>query len=433
MPYLLNAVYLLLLLALTPWLLVTSLRTGTYREGLLRKLLGLVPVRRGDRPCVWFHAVSVGEVLLLRQVVARFRERYPDWDCVISTTTNTGSEVARTTFPDLSVFYWPLDFTWAVRRALQRIRPSVVVLAELELWPNFIALARRRGCRLAVINGRMSHRSYRGYRRIRRLMAQLLGRLDVLAVQNELYAKRLLDLGAPADRVAVTGSVKFDGASGERANPKTRALGELLGIARGQLVWVAGSTQAPEEQIVLDIYRRAKPVFPNLRLVLVPRHKERFAEVAALLAASGLPFVCRSRLTAPVEVPDAVVLLDTLGELGALWGLADVAFVGGSIHPRGGQNLIEPAAYGAAVIFGPHVWNFQDTADRLLEHGAAVQVADAAALERETLRLLRDAGARAALGNAARAFVQSQQGATDRTLDLLAPLFVSPGSSARAA
>ncbi len=453
---LLNVLYLLLLLLASPWLLYKSVTTGKYRQGMLGKLLGLTPMREGGKPCVWFHAVSVGEVLLLRQLIARFRQRRPEWQCVLSTTTNTGFDVAKANYPDLTVFYWPLDFTWAVNRAQRRMRPDLVVLAELELWPNFIQTAKRRAIPVAVINGRISPRSFRGYRRIRWFMKRLLGKIDLIAAQNEDYAGRLLELGAPAERVFVTGSVKYDGVNGDRENPNTSELARLLNLERVRgadisvcpesgrqeclphpLVWIAGSTQAPEEQIALDIYRRVKGDFPYLRLVIVPRHKERFDEVATLLERSGVPFIRRSRIMDghPVILSSChpVILLDTLGELGSLWGLADVAFVGGSIHPRGGQNMIEPAAYGAAVTFGPHVWNFQETVDRLLERNAAVQVRDAEELERETIQLLADPAARQALGEAARAFVQSQQGATERTLDLLDALLDHTAPRAHAA
>jgi 3-deoxy-D-manno-octulosonic-acid transferase len=431
MPYFLNIAYFILLLAASPWLAWKALRTGKYRQGLLRKFLGLAPALAGGRPRAWFHAVSVGEVLLLRQVIGGFRRRFPDWDCVVSTTTNTGYDLARATYPDLTVFYWPLDFTWAVGRALDRVVPRLVVLAELELWPNFLTAAARRGVALAVVNGRLSPRSFRGYSRVRPLMGRWLRLIDLLAVQDDDYARRLLDLGAPGDRLFVTGSVKYDGVTTDRDNPKTRALGTLLGRTGDQLVWVVGSTQAPEEELALEVYREARERFPSLRLFLVPRHKERFEEVAGLLAASGLLFARRSRLTG-AEPPAPVVLMDTLGELGAVWGLADLAFVGGSLSPRGGQNMIEPAGYGVPVMFGPNVWNFRETVDRLLERHAAVQVADADAWRRETLRLLGDAPARAVLGERARAFVLSQQGATDRTLDLLAEL-VAGGRQARAA
>jgi 3-deoxy-D-manno-octulosonic-acid transferase len=311
------------------------------------------------------------------------------------------------------------------------------------LWPNFVALAKQRA-RVAVVNGRISPRSYRGYSRIKTLMRYVFGHVDLLAMQSEEYADRITNLGAPPPRVVVTGSVKYDGVTMDRGNAKTRALAETLGWTgeNGKRlqdpVWIVGSTQAPEEAIAIDIYRRAVNRFPRLRLLLVPRHKERFDEVAELLSRSGLPFLRRSQLSA-VTGPggDAsvvpIILLDTLGELGAAWGLADVAFVGGSLTPRGGQNMIEPAAYGAAVTFGPNVWNFQETVDRLLARGGAVQVRDAAELEGETLRLLADTEARETLGNHARAFVQSQQGAAERTLQLLDGLIETQPLLARAA
>lgn len=480
MPYLLNLLYLLTLLLASPWLAYKAIATGKYRIGMWRKFWGLTPVRAGDRPCVWFHAVSVGEVLLLRQVIARFRTRWPHWECVLSTTTNTGYDVAVKNYPDLCIFYWPFDFTWAVRRALWRIRPSLVVLAELELWPNFVWAVKQHEARpltpsppppegrgedspplprfgvegpgvrgsVVVVNGRMSPRSYRGYSRFKWLMRRVLERVDLFAMQNEDYAERIRDLGALTQRVVVTGSVKYDGVNLERENPKTRELRQMLVRAAsvserageplpngrgsdGALVWLVGSTQAPEEEIALAIYRQALERFPNLRLILVPRHKERFDEVAELLTGSGLPFVRRSQFTKSPPLPISpspllpILLLDTLGELSYAWGLADVAFVGGSLTQRGGQNMIEPAAYGAAVTFGPHVWNFQETVDRLLDHQAAVQVADAAELERVTLELLGDPERRRQLGEAARRFVLSQQGATERTLDLLADLVAS--------
>jgi 3-deoxy-D-manno-octulosonic-acid transferase len=421
MPYLLNFCYALLLVLLGPWLIYKALTAGKYRRGLVCKLLGLTPVRRGSRPCVWIHGVSVGEIHLLQQVVAGFRRRHAGWDCVISTTTDTGFEEARKRFPDLTVFFWPLDFTWAVGRALRRIRPDLIVLAEGELWPNFLALAGKKHIPVAVINGRMSPRSFRRHQRLRWLTRPLFRRLALCAVQTEDYAQLFRDVGVPPERIGVTGSVKFDGACGDRDQPKTGALRRLLQVTSTDRVWIAGSTQAPEEDIVLAVYRRLREQHPELRLFLVPRQRDRFDEVARLLERSGMPFRRRSTLSeSDARSTPAVVLVDTIGELGALWGLADIAFVGGSLDgKRGGQNMIEPAAYGAAVLFGPHVWNFRDTADRLVQAGGAVQIPDAAALEREVARLLADPQARARLGRAAQQFVQSQQGATERTLTLL--------------
>jgi 3-deoxy-D-manno-octulosonic-acid transferase len=427
MTYLLNLIYLLFVVLLSPWLLYKALTTGKYRRGLWQKFSGAVQPRDGDTPCVWFHGVSVGEIHLLRPVVAAFRARHPGWQCVLSTTTDTGHDEARKHFPDLPVFFWPLDFSWAVGRALRRIRPRLVVLAEGEVWPNFLAAAKRDGVGVAVVNGRMSPRSARRYARLGPLARRLFGRLDLILAQTEEYAAAYRTLGASPAVVHVTGNVKYDGVETERHNGRTEALRRLFAVTEGDLVWVAGSTQAPEEQVVFSIFDRARARFPRLRLFLVPRQRERFEEVAAVLRRSGHAFVRRSELHGPPADRAAVVLVDTIGELGGLWGLADLAYVGGSLDGRrGGQNMLEPAAYGAAVVFGPHVWNFKHAVDHLLAAAAAVQVADAASLEATVLKLLADAGARARLGAAARAFVVSQQGATARTVDHLSSLLAVP-------
>jgi 3-deoxy-D-manno-octulosonic-acid transferase len=420
MPLLLDALYLIGLAALSPWLLYRALTTGKYRRGLPDKLYGL-----RSPPCppgaVWFHGVSVGEIHLLRTVVAAFRRRCPGRACAISTTTDTGHDEARRCFSDLPVFYFPFDFSWAVRRAVEEVRPALIVLAEGELWPNFLRAAREQGVPVAVVNGRMSPRSLRRYRLFGSLARRLVRTVDLLAVQTPDYAEAFRGLGADPRRVRVTGSVKFDGAAASRQNPKTDELRRLFRVAPGSLAWVAGSTQAPEEEAVLSVYARLRVTHPRLRLFLVPRQKDRFAEVTRLLERRRLPFVRRSVLNSELRTPNSeLVLMDTIGELGALWGLADVAFVGGSLDGRrGGQNMIEPAAYGAAVVFGPHVWNFRDTAARLVAAGAAVQVPDAAGLESAVRRLLGDAEERRRLGEAARAFVRQQQGATERTVALL--------------
>ncbi|HZY84927.1 MAG TPA: 3-deoxy-D-manno-octulosonic acid transferase [Gemmataceae bacterium] len=440
MRFLLDAAYLVALLAFSPWLLYKALRTGKYRLGLKAKLSGLSPSHLVTlSPChpVWFHGVSVGEVHLLRQVIAAFRRRHPGRPCVVSATTDTGFAEARRCFPDLTVIHFPFDFSWAVARTLRSVRPALVVLAESELWPNFLTAARRQGVPVALINGRMSPRTFARYRRLGPLARWLFGRLDLLAMQTEEYARAVRALGVPAERVRVTGSVKFDGTTADRRNPRTEELRRLFGVTAEDLVWVAGSTQAPEEEIALAVYRRAREAHPNLRLFLVPRQKDRFDEVARLLERSGLPFVRRSALPSAFPIPHSpfpIVLVDTIGELGALWGLADVAFVGGSMDGRrGGQNMIEPAAYGAAVVFGPHVWNFRDVALRLVQGGAARQVGSAEELETVVCGLLADAAERQRLGAAASAFVRGQQGATERTLDLLDALLAGRGPSSQAA
>jgi 3-deoxy-D-manno-octulosonic-acid transferase len=418
MPWLLNGAYLVVLLLISPWLVWRALRTGRYRRGLYAKLCGLRPTSATGG--VWFHGVSVGEIHLLRQVVAAFRKRNPNLPCVISTTTDTGFDEARRCFPDLFVFYFPFDFSWAVRRSLRALGPRLIVLAEAELWPNFLRAARRQGVPLAVINGRMSPRSLRRYQLVKPLARWLFCQLDFLLMQTEHFARAVRILGVPPERVAVTGNIKFDGVLTDRCNSRTHFLRDILEVKDYESIWVAGSTQAPEEEIVLGIWQKLRKEHAKLRLFLVPRHKDRFEEVAQLLERSGVEFARRSSCG---NLGTPVVLVDTMGELGPLWGLADVAFVGGSLDGRrGGQNMIEPAAFGATVVFGPHVWNFADTAARLIEARAACQVVDVKQLETVLRMLLEDDAERCRLGAAARAFVLRQQGATEQTVKRLGEL-----------
>ncbi len=419
MPLALNLIYLALLCLCAPLLILRAFRSGKYREGWSEKVIGKAPRRIGDRPCVWFHAVSVGEVLLLKAMVGELSRRRPGWDIVISTTTNTGLGVARLTYPELVTFYAPMDFTWATRRAMARIRPTVLALVELELWPNLIWAAKRSGARVAIVNGRLSQRSHRGYKRLRRPLGSILSRIDGVAAQTEEYADRFVDLGIPRDRIRVTGSVKYDGLETDRDNPRTLALRAELGLSPADLVFVAGSTMEGEEAAALAAYREARKAHPRLRLVIVPRHAERFEKVAEWLRARGENVVRRSLPEAPVwkGAPPPVVLVDTMGELSAVWGLADVAFVGGSlIAGRGGQNMMEPAAFGASVLFGPYTANFRETVEQLLARGGARRVADAHELTAALKDGLDDPETAAARGASGRAFVLAQHGASARTL-----------------
>ncbi|MEX2186380.1 MAG: 3-deoxy-D-manno-octulosonic acid transferase [Pirellulales bacterium] len=431
MAYLLNLVYLALLVALAPWFAVQSILRGKYREGFAAKFLGLVPRRTSNRRCVWLHAVSVGEVNLLGPLVDEIERRHGGWECVVSTTTMTGYALARTRYPELCVFYCPLDFSWAVRNAMHRVRPDVLVLAELELWPNLICAASDFGAGVAIVNGRLSDRSFRDYRRIRPLVARLLSRVGLIAAQNDEYAQRFIALGASPSAVRVTGSIKFDNAQTDRDNPKTRRLRELAGISATDVVLLAGSTQHPEESLALAAFARLSVDWPHLRLILVPRHPDRFEEVAALLDRSGVCWQRRSSLAGPAADPQArALLVDTVGELGAWWGTAHIAFVGGSLSRRGGQNMIEPAAYGAAVAFGPNTWNFRDVAAALLAADAARVVRGGEELTEFVRHALESPNTAAAMGARAQTLVQSQIGATHRTIDALAHLIDRDGEAA---
>jgi 3-deoxy-D-manno-octulosonic-acid transferase len=412
--------------------------------------------------------VSVGEVLQLQPVLDGLAAEHPDCEFVISTTTVTGHEVARKKYPQHRVIFTPLDFSWAVNRALRRVAPAALVLVELELWPNLILSAARQGIPVLLINGRIGERSYRGYRRFRPVMRHILAKLSLCAVQNETYAERLRDLGADPAKIVVTGSIKFDRIDTRRDNPRTAELRRAFNLHPSETVFIAGSTQAPEEQFALNTYLALRPKHPGLRLILVPRHKERFDEVARMVEETyGLPLVRRKggsgqwavgseqkvdggRSTVNVETsnevspspssilhppssnlgtrhsplptahsPLPICLLDTLGELAACWGLADIAFVGGSLTNRGGQNMIEPAGYGAAVLFGPNTWNFRDVVEMLLTGDAARAVRSASDLTEQVAWLLDHPAEAASLGRRAQQLVLTQQGATRRTVELI--------------
>lgn len=420
----LNLLYLVVLAVASPLLVWSAATKGKYREGFAAKLLGSAPLRQGNRPCIWLHAVSVGEVNLLATTLAEIARRRDDLDVVISTTTRTGYELAQRKYgPRHTVFYCPLDFTWATKRAMRRVRPDVLVLAELELWPNLIAAAKRYGGRVAIVNGRLSDNSYRGYRRLGKLVSHVLGQVDLIAAQDAATAQRFGDLrGRADDTIAVTGSLKYDGAQTNRQNPRSVELRRLAGYTADHTVLLAGSTQSPEEEIAVRVYRRLVAQHPELRLILVPRHPERFDEVARMLEGSGTEWQRRSQLTDPLASPPGVLLVDTVGELGAWWASATIGFVGGSFGDRGGQNMIEPAAYGVATCFGPNTRNFRDIVAALLAADAAQVVQDEAALAEFVGRCLGDRAFAQQLGERAKSFVTTQLGATARTVDLLETL-----------
>lgn len=441
MAYLLNVAYLLVLAFAFPWLLYQRLRHGKYREGWDAKFWGRLPRRTGDNPCLWLHAVSVGEVNLLAPLLERWERSHPDWHIVISTTTQSGYALAKKKYAPRAVIYCPLDFSWAVRRAMRRIRPTLLVLTELELWPNLVSAAKRHGAKVAVVNGRLSEKSYRGYRRIRFFIRRVLENIDLLAVQNREYAERFVSLGPKSKTIHVTGSIKFDGARTSRDSEHTLRLSRLAGITTDDTVFLAGSTQDPEESLALAVFQRLAAEFPRLRLILVPRHPERFEEVAALLDRSHLTWQRRSKLGSnggplaesgpPAPRPGngaseptsgsipRVLLVDAVGELGSWWGAAQIAFVGGSLSHRGGQNMIEPAGYGAAVSFGPNTWNFRDVVTLFLERDAAVVVRSEEELEAFVRRCLTNPAFADELGRRAQELVLQQQGAADRTIELL--------------
>ncbi len=302
----------------------------------------------------------------------------------------------------------------------------MLVLVELELWPNLIKNARNDGVKIAIVNGRVSDGSFRTYRRFRKFLAPTFRRIDLIVAQDEVAANYFRRLSPVPERVKVSGSIKFDGVKTDRNNPATLELAKLAGIRENDVVFLCGSSQEPEEKGALEVYRRLRRDYPSLKLIVVPRHKERFEEVAKLFDASEFQWTRRSSVVEPID-PDSeksrVILVDVLGELGAWWGLAKIAFVGGSWGNRGGQNMLEPAGYGAAVSFGPNTKNFRTIVDALLRENAAKVVADVDETEAFVKKCLDDPGFAEAMGKAAKELTIRNSGATKRSLSELACLF----------
>jgi 3-deoxy-D-manno-octulosonic-acid transferase len=417
MYFLYSALLSVVFVAATPWWLAKKRRAG------LPERLGRVPQRlrtATNRPTIWIHAVSVGEVLAISKLVADLRAQFPEKRVVVSTTTATGQKLARDKFGEPDVFYFPLDFAFAVRAFLRELKPELIVLAETEFWPRFLHEASRSGARVAVVNARISDRSFPRYRRYKPFVSRLLKHIDVFLAQTEEDARRLREIGAPAARVKVIGNLKFDIVI--RETPFTTQLRGMIARVAQPPVIVAGSTVDGEEEIVVRAFSSALPKGASGLLVLAPRHPERFDAAAQVVSRSGETMWRRSHLTGDEPLDRGVLLLDSVGELASVYSLADLAFVGGSMVPRGGHNILEPATYGKATIVGPHTENFRDIVETFRKANAVFVAQDEEDLARSFRDLLQDATRRDGLGGRARELVARNSGATKRTLDALTAL-----------
>jgi 3-deoxy-D-manno-octulosonic-acid transferase len=404
------------LLATLPYWVWQMSRHGKYHAGLSQRL-GRVPhhlASQPGRPAIWIHAVSVGEVMAVSRLVLELRQRCPQHRVVVSTTTDTGQQLAVKHFGEENVFYFPMDFGFAIRPYLRRLRPELIVIAETEFWPNFLRLAHANEARIAVVNARISDRSFPRYRWWRFLLTRVLQTVDLFLAQTEEDAQRLRSIGASAERVHVSGNLKFD-VPPPVMSPIVASLRAALGDA-GPVI-VCGSTVEGEEPLLLRAFENILASHPRALMILAPRHPERFAEVARLLESLGIRSAKRSLWNGDT-LTGGVLLLDTIGELAALYSLADIAFVGGSLVPRGGHNIIEPAQHGVAIVVGNHTENFRDIVG-LFQSRDALRVVGPADLPLVLMELTSNPQTRAELGRRAAETLRSQTGATQRTADAL--------------
>jgi len=417
---------------LSPWFAYQAIRYRKY-IGSLAQRMGYLPVSfnlDGDES-IWIHAVSVGEALTARALIADLRERYPALRIFLSTTTLTGQQIARERFQDLdAIFFFPFDLPPFVNRTLRLVRPRLFIMMETEIWPNLLRACRRQGVKTVLVNGRISARSYPRYRMARGFFRKVLADVDRFCMQGEESARRIIDIGADRSRVIVTGSLKFESLESP-AVAAGRGAGRVLRYFRvpaSRPVFVAASTLKGEEAPVLAAFAAVRRSHPTALLVMAPRKPERFGEAEALARAEGLRVVLRSELAVDAEPRADVVILDTIGELAHLFQVATVVFVGGSLVDHGGHNILEPAVHGKPIVFGPHMQNFAEIADTFLRNQAAVQVTDTADLAATVVRLIGDSVERARLGAAARALVEANRGAKPRTLEAIAAVLPPPGS-----
>lgn len=417
-----DVVYAVVILLCSPVVLFKMATSARWRAGFPERF-GAVRPREGDRPAVWIHGVSNGEVLAARELVSMIEREMPWLDVVISTTTRTGHEAALRTYPGKQVFFFPLDFSFATRRVVDRIRPSMVLLMELELWPNFLITTTLRGVPVLLANGRMSDKSARDYRILQKVIPEPMNRVLHYCVQSEEYAARFRSLGVPSDRLSVTGSMKFDTIPAEPPPGSAQEYDARLAIAPEAFVLLAGSTHEGEEAVFLDAWEEIRRKDPGARAVIVPRHPERTDAVEALIRSRGHDVLRLSALQPggpPAERrARAVILGDTTGELARLYAVADLVFVGGSLTKRGGQNMMEPAGIGKAVVVGPNTWNFRDPMELLRSRGGIEEASDAPAVRRALVALHADPARRAALGGHAREVCAESKGATARMLAII--------------
>ena len=420
-----SIVSLFVLVVVSPYFVYQALRHNKY-VGSLGQRLGYLPVSfnlDGDQS-IWVHAVSVGEVLAARPLISELRRQYPKLRLFLSTTTRTGQQLARRNVADVdAVFYFPFDWTFTARRTLNVVKPRLFVMMETELWPNLLRECRERGVKTVLVNGRISYRSFPRYRLVKPFFRRVLADVDRFCVQGEETARRLTQLGADPARITVTGSLKFD--SLDVIPTPGRGPERVLRFFRmppNRPVLVAGSTLKGEEEPVIRAFNRLRGTGVAPLLVLAARQPERFNEVERLCRHEGLTTIRRTELPIDAEPRADAVILDTIGELAQLYQVATVVFVGGSLVAAGGHNILEPAIYGKPIVFGPHMENFAEIAEEFLANGAAIQVPSDRELDETIVSLMSDPVQRARLGAAARALVEANRGAKEKTLAVITAL-----------
>jgi len=429
MTFVFDLIYFLIATAVSPVVVYRMVRYGRYRTGWANRFGKIIRKDPALKKCIWLHAVSVGEVNASKTIIKELENKFGDYEIVITTTTDTGFARAGSLFGDNhKVFYFPLDFSWIMRQAFLNIHPSICLLMELEVWPNFVQIARKLNVPVVLINGRISDKSFDRYKKVKPIAKKIFRNLGLVLAQTDQYAQRFREIGCPGKKVIVAGSLKYDTAQITDKVEGADVLAAQLGIKKEKL-WVAGATGNDEEKIILDVYQNLKQrkEFKNLRLVIVPRKPERFDEVAQLITQNGLSLIRYSEIkkaaaekSSIINYPlsiNTVILGDTMGDLRKFYSLAAVIFVGRSLVPMGGSDMAEAAALGKCTIFGPHAFNFKQTVDTLLAEQGAIMVRDKQELLKMMQKCLTEPDFAASIARNGREVIRKNQGATQKTIE----------------
>lgn len=437
-------IYFIYIVIITPYYLFKFVTSKYHRQGLLERF-GFVKFPNYDRQkrCIWLHAASVGEIKASDVLIKNLREVYPDYEFVISTLTPSAQKLVKEKYSDLPTFtssglrqagiksfFFPLDLSLIIKKALKRINPALIILIEQELWLNLIRISASKRIPIILLNGRITKHSTRKYRFIKPVISRIWNKISYFCVQNKEYFERFKTLGVKSDKIKITGNMKYDLLDKPHSQTGEVFYREIFGFNKNDLVIIGGSTHHPEEEILLEVYSKLKQDINNLRLIIAPRHPFRFDEVEKLIRIKGFECLRRSKLSAGSDnisdnVKSTIVLLDTLGELSKIYSIADAVFVGGSFVPRGGQSILEPAASGKPVFFGPDMSNFQDMADLLIKENAAISVMDKSELYRQLLHLFKEPATLKKMGERAQIVISQYQGATVKNIEFIKNLLTA--------
>ncbi len=416
MPIVLNFFYFIGLIILSPILLIRIFFKGKYKDSIKEQLGDITTPSK--KKCIWLHGVSVGEIKASQPLVFALEKKFPHCEIIISVTSKAGKETARQMYPQFAVISFPLDFSWVVSKFLRHFDPALVILMELELWPNFLHVCYKRNIPVMLVNGRLSEKSFRGYRRYLGWYFKKMTRaIRFFGVQCSIYAERFKNLGIEADRIHITGNIKFDAIDNNLGN-NLNQVRKNLGLEESEKILICGSTHSPEEKMILGEFLKIRQKFPNLRLIIVPRHPQRAEEISSWIRELKFVPICKTKITSNYSADkNDIIIVDTIGELKNLYRICTIAFIGGSLIPHGGQNFIEPASFGKTVLTGPYMQNFPDIRV-FLEQNAIIQIKNISELTPKIIELLESSEISENIGNKAKMIVEQSKGSTEKNMEL---------------